>query len=412
MASLIARWQITVQRYPRSFWILFWGTLVHRSGVSMVWPFLTLFMRDRLDVPLATVTFLLTLESVSGMVSTSLAGMAVDRFGRKGAMLVSLVGGALVFIGMTVAQSLPFWMVLMVLRGILEPLYRVGSQTVVTDLVGEENRSGAFALIRMIANAGVAIGPAIGGFVLVISYIPIFLIAAAAMLSFAVLTLRAIPETLPPEVDRQTREFGYGRILKDRPFLLMSASYALVLMPYTLMMVLMPVYMEDNFGIRASYFAWMLTLNAVMVVFLQYGVTRFVETWFTVPAALTIGAGIVALTMLIMLASQGIILFTLAMVMLTVGEMIVMPTSNTYAANLAPLDMRGRYMSVYVLTWGLGHAVALTFGGILNDEIAPLAVWVGGLIMALLATAGFALLLRQQRKRPQPIAHVTAAAMD
>jgi predicted MFS family arabinose efflux permease len=69
-------------------------------------------------------------------------------------------------------------------------------------------------------------------------------------------------------------------------------------------------------------------------------------------------------------------------------------------------------MSLYVLTWGLGHAVALTLGGILNDQIAPVAVWVGGLLLAILATFGFWMLFRQQQKHSQAVVHVTAGAMD
>ena len=76
--------------YPRQFWLLFWGMLVSRSGSSMVWPFLTIYLRQRLDIPLTTVALLLTLNSAVSIVSTSVAGPVVDRFGRKGAMVLGL----------------------------------------------------------------------------------------------------------------------------------------------------------------------------------------------------------------------------------------------------------------------------------------------------------------------------------
>jgi dipeptide/tripeptide permease len=42
--------------------------------------------------------------------------------------------------------------------------------------------------------------------------------------------------------------------------------------------------------------------------------------------------------------------FWLCMVLMTLGELMLVPTASTYAANLAPIDMRGTYMSIYGLT--------------------------------------------------------------
>ena len=76
--------------YPRQFWLLFWGKLISAAGGSMIWPFLTIYMRQQLDIPLTTVTLLFTLNSAAGLMTTFVAGPAVDRFGRKGAMFLSL----------------------------------------------------------------------------------------------------------------------------------------------------------------------------------------------------------------------------------------------------------------------------------------------------------------------------------
>jgi hypothetical protein len=52
--------------YPRPFWILFWGSLVNSAGASMVWPFLTIYVRELLSVPLTTGTLLFAANSVAG----------------------------------------------------------------------------------------------------------------------------------------------------------------------------------------------------------------------------------------------------------------------------------------------------------------------------------------------------------
>ena len=42
---------------------------------------------------------------------------------------------------------------------------------------------------------------------------------------------------------------------------------------------------------------------------------------------------------------------------MTIGELILVPTSSTYVANLAPIDKRGRYMSLYGLSWPVGAGI-------------------------------------------------------
>lgn|GEM_PF-2401416 len=87
----------------------------------MVWPFLTLYLRQRLTVPLTGITALLTVNAVAGLVTTTIAGLVVDRFGRKGAMVIGLLGFGLVMLGMIPAASLAAWAALMAFNGGIRP---------------------------------------------------------------------------------------------------------------------------------------------------------------------------------------------------------------------------------------------------------------------------------------------------
>ena len=46
-------------------------------------------------------------------------------------------------------------------------------------------------------------------------------------------------------------------------------------------------------------------------------------------------------------------MFALAMTIFTLGEMVAMPVSSAYIADLSPPDMRGRYMGLFGFTWAL-----------------------------------------------------------
>jgi MFS family permease len=386
--------------YPRQFWLLFWGVLVNSSGSSMVWPFLTIYLRQRLDVPLTTIALLLTLNSLAGLASTSVAGPAVDRFGRKGAMVISLGAGCVFMLALARVDSLVSAAALMLFKGATDPLYRVGSDAMVADLIPPARRADSYALLRMIANLGVAIGPSIGGFITSVSYSLAFSIAAGTTLCYALLVGVFMRETIPqwPAEERARQAKGYGPVLRDRPFMSFCVAYSFAGMAYSLMMVLLPVYVKENFGVPESSYGFIMATNAAMVVLFQYGVTRVTQRHYHLPV-LAVGSMFYALGVGSVAWGAGFTAFLLSMVILTVGEMIMIPTSTALTANLAPPDMRGRYMGVYGLTWGVAMGIGPVLGGTLNDQVAPVAIWYAGLALGAVATVGFVVLGRMLPRR-------------
>jgi MFS family permease len=267
----------------------------------------------------------------------------------------------------------------------------------VADLVEPQRRPAAYALLRTISNLGVAIGPAIGGFVTGVSYAMAFYIAAGANALFALLILSFVAETAPrgrEEQDQPQQNRGYRPLLRDRPFLAFCGVYTLAGMAYSLMMVLLPVYTKENFGVPENRYGFIMGTNAAMVVLFQYTVTRITERHHHL-AVLAIGSLFYALGVGSVAWGWSFPTFLLSMVLLTIGEMIMIPTSTALTADLAPPDMRGRYMSAYGLTWSIGFGIGPVVGGFLNDSIAPVAIWYAGLLMGLAAAFGFLLLARR-----------------
>lgn len=372
----------------------------------MVWPFLTIYMRRQLDVPLTSVTLLLTANSVAGLVATSFVGPAVDRFGRKTAMILGMAVNGATFLFMSRADSMGMWLALMIINGIFSPLVRVSINAMVADLVETERRADAYALLRMIQNLGVAIGPAVGGFISSVSYGLAFSIASAAHFIVATLLLTLARETLPSEEPgAERRAAGYGPVLRDRAFMGVCAMLVLAGMAYSLMMILLPVYAKENFGVPESQYGFIMATNAAMVVLFQYAITKITSRYKHLPVLAT-GAMFYALGVGSVALGQSFVAFLASMVVLTIGEMIIIPTATALTANMAPADMRGRYMGVYGLSWGVAFGIGPVIAGLLNDHIAPVAIWYGGLVMGLLAVAGFVLLTRMIRIDQDPQAAI------
>src|SRR5512142_851796 len=118
-------------RNASQIWLLVLGTLTSSLGQSMVWPFLTIYIRERLNVPLTTITLLFTLQSIAGFAGTTLLGPLMDRWGRKKPMLGGLLTSGLTLLLMSQATTLLQWALLLPLYGIVSTVFRIGSYTMV-----------------------------------------------------------------------------------------------------------------------------------------------------------------------------------------------------------------------------------------------------------------------------------------
>ncbi len=402
MSSYLASLQN--KRYPGQFWLMVAGMLISTIGASMIWPFLMVYVSSQLDLPLVIVSSLMTINSAAGLVSSLIVGPIIDRLGRKWAMVISLglLGG--MYLLYTQAHTYAAFAALMILSGAVNPLYRVGADAMVADLIPEDKRLDAYAIMRMSNNLGVAIGPALGGFIASSSYTVAFLSAATGMVSYSLLLTFFARETLParlPEAALQApvreRFGGYNIIFKDRPF--MGFIFALILgqMCATMVWVLMAVYLKANFGILESEFGWIASTNAIMVVALQVFVTNITKRYSSLPV-IAVGVLLYAVSMFMISLSTGFWGFWISMVVMTFGELTLVPTANAYTAKRAPAHMRGRYMSIFGLTWGISHGVGALLGGLLNDTLGPIFIWIGAGVIALVGFAFLLYLIRVERR--------------
>ena len=170
-------------------------------------------------------------------------------------------------------------------------------------------------------------------------------------------------------------------------------AYTLVIICASLVWVMLPVYAKQNYGIPENVYGFIPTTNALMVVTMQVAVTQVTKRYDTLPV-LSIGAVIYMIAVGGMTFGSGFWGFWIFMVVMTFGELILVPTASTYAANLAPSDMRGRYMSIFGLSWRIAIGTGPILGGILNDHLGPKAIWIGGAFIGLMSVVTFLLLRR------------------
>jgi MFS family permease len=278
----------------------------------------------------------------------------------------------------------------------------VGADAMMADLIPQEKRTDAYSLLRMSNNVGVAIGPAVGGFIATTSYTLAFYLASIGMITYALLVIFQAKETLPQKAKeagagKVERLGGYDKVLRDKQFVLFCIMFTLTMISSTLIWVLMAVYAKQNFQVSESQYGLIPTTNAVMVITLQIWVTSMTKRHNPFKV-LAFGGFLYALGVGSVAWGTGFWGFWISIIIMTVGELIMTPTATTMVANLAPADMRGRYMSIYSLTWSVAQGIGPVLGGFLNDNISPMAIWYGGGIIGMISVLGFLMMYRSFSK--------------
>jgi len=398
--------------YPRAFWTYNLIVFIDRLGGFMLYPFFALYLTQKYDIGMATVGILFAVFSVSGMVGSALGGALTDRMGRKVVIVASLILSSISALGMGFAPTLTIFIAVVVVVGTLSSIGHPAHEAVVADLLPPEKRAEGYGIIRVVFNLAVIIAPPIAGLLIANSYTTLFVVDAIISLIAVTIVIFALPETKPqahedakPESMGQTFA-GYGRVFKDTPFVAFIAVTVMMTLVYMNMNSTLGVYMRDQHGMPEINFGALLSLNAVIVVTLQFWVARRLEKYKPM-LMMAAGSLLYAVGFAMYGFVSGIAFFALAMVVITVGEMIVSPFQQSVVANFAPEDMRGRYMAVSGLTWSVAFTIGPYFAGVILDSGNPNLLWVLCGIIGLLATLGFTVLNKTHRS-PTPISESAA----
>lgn len=391
----------TYRKFSKNFWLLMVASFVDMLGGSLIFPFFSLFMTMKFDVGMTEVgTMFLVWALTSGVIGNVLGGALADRFGRKTNMIFGLIASATSALLMVVIDDLVVFYIAIGIVGIFEDIAGPARQAMVADLVPEELRADAYGMFRIVFNLAVAIGPAIGGFMATRSFELLFFADVIISLIVAGFVFFFLPETRPvglfESAEGEKTSFretfrGYGQVLKDRLYIAFIFTSIMSTLMYFNMNSSLSIYLVSHRGVTPEQFGYILSLNAGMVVLLQVFFTRLTSSWKPM-VAIAFGN----LLYVIGFSMYGFVnsysLYLLAMVIITIGEMIYAPKEQTVVAGFAPEHMRARYMAVRNFSWIIPVAIGPLGAGLIMDNLDPRLIWFAAGVVGSLAVAGFTFL--------------------
>ena len=372
----------SLRALPRPAWILCFGTFLNKFGAFVV-PFLTLYLTSR-GCTVGETGLAIGAYGVGNMAASLLGGHLADKLGRRKTIVLSMFSGAVVMMLLSQARGLPAIIVLTALTGLTNEFYRPASTALLADLVPPGQRITAFAALRMAFNAGFAFGPATAGFLAAFGYFWLFAGDAATSVLFGLVAWFALPRGGRGQQANASWGEALRVLRRDRQLhQLLLANFAIGLLFFQ---------MASTFGLHvlhlgfsAATYGAIVSLNGALVVFFELPLTT-VTRRFPMRRVMAAGYLLSGLGYALNVFAHSVSALVGCMILFTLGEMVVMPMSSAYLANLAPPDMRGRYMGVSGLTWGLALIIGPA-AGMKLFESNPAAYWLTCLALGALAAA-------------------------
>jgi len=399
MQNKLTKIKSTYAEYPKTFWTLVVVTFIDQLGGFLLFPFFALYITKKFGVGMTEVGILFALFSISGFFGSFVGGALTDRLGRRGMIIFSLLTSAFSTLAMGFVNSMEAFYMIAAISGIFTNTGGPAYNAIIGDLLPEKKRATGFGILRVAFNVSAAIGPAIGGLLATRSYLALFITDAIISTIVAIIVYFTIPETKPelkPGAEKETLKqsfSGYFRVFRDGAFVWFMIASALAWMVYMNFNTTMGVFLRDYRGIAESGYGALISMNAVMVVVFQFWITRKLEKY---PSMLMMAAGTLLFTFGFFMFGlfNSYSWFIVAMIIITVGEMVTVPIANAEVINFAPEDMRGRYNAVYGLAWSLPFMVGPYLAGILMDNFNPNWLWYACGILGTVATISFLVLHR------------------
>ncbi|EAE6208653.1 MFS transporter [Listeria innocua] len=347
---------------------------------SMIFPFMAIYFSMEINSKVAGI--LLMINVLAQFLAGMYGGHLADIIGRKKLMVAGELLKVFAFLGMVLCNSPVFhspWItfVMLLLIGVAQGLINPAGEAMLIDVSTPENRSFMYSVSYWANNLSMMIGIIVGGWFFVDYLFP--LLVALFIMSFvtAWLTISLISETLKQKAVLKKGSYGlvgmlknYGQVLHDYRFLLYTLGGIAVMSIEFQRSNYISVRLAEDFQALLVHFGPLgnITLNGVQIVSVLTAVNTLFIVLFTVPVArfvtkraqqpiMYVGFTLFAIGFAVCAFANNLAVLLLATAVLSIGELLYVPTRQTILAAIVDDNRRGAYMAFNGIIFQIGKMI-------------------------------------------------------
>lgn len=376
----------SVKGLPRDMWVLFYTTLINRSG-TMVIPFLVLYLTQKIGVSASEAGVALLVYGIGAFISAPLTGRLADKIGALKVMKISLVGTSAVMLIYGFITNYYLILVFSFILSVINEAFRPANLSLISEIVTPAQRRISFALNRLGINIGMSIGPVVGGFLILIDYHFLFYVNALASLAagvyliFTPWTSLSESESAIEEISSQTKL--NTSVLGDRKYLFFLFAVIPANLVFFQHLGGVPLYIVEELGYTTAAFGLLSAINTVLIIIAEVPLNNLMSN-MSYSRSMFIGALLAAIGFGAMAVARDITPLIITIIIWTFGEMIFFPVTAAYASEIAPPKKRGEYMGYFQMTFSFAFSAGPWLGTVVYEKYGSVLLWSGALVMGLI----------------------------
>ena len=340
-------------------------------GNSFVWPLTTIYMHEQLHETLTMSGIILLFYSGANVVGSYISGILFDRHNPRWLLFGGTALATVVIALMIFFNGWPIYAFLLTAIGffngwIITMINSYGTK------ISKDGRY-VFNMLYFANNLGMVLGTTIVGPLYQYadgSISPLFSITTVLYVFFLAIILLCFKDSKAPAVAAQPltdEENARGTTKMPAANLWICWTFFLSLCViwtmYEQWSSNLSVFMTEQ-GISMTKYSLLWTINGILIVLCQLLIS-WLNRWYNNPYMLVyIGTFTIALSFILLLAAKSYAWYILAMVVLTIGEAMVIPTMPAIVNSLSPVAVKGKYQGILNAYSSLGKAFGPLFGGI------------------------------------------------
>ena len=359
MKLLFKNYLNTFKGLSKEVWWLSLITLINRAG-TMVIPFLSLYLNESLGFSESTIGWILSFWGLGSLVGTWLGGKLTDKVGYYKVMFVSLILTGVFFFLLQYITTLEGFCAGIFLVMLVADTFRPAMFVAMSAYSKPENKTRSVTLIRLAINLGFSAGPAIGGLIITkIGYFGLFWIDGITCVLAAFLLLKVLHPKKAKVLDTVKVENPVS-VYKDRAFWVFFGAmfiFGFIFMQY---FSTMPLYYKDVRLLNEFEIGLLMAFNGFFIfVFEMPLINWLVNAKKSKVKLVAFGLFLVTISFIVLNLSSWIGILIVGMLLMTVGEMIAFPFSNSFAIERGKKGNQGEYMAMYAISFSLSGILAI-----------------------------------------------------
>ncbi|WP_226670230.1 MDR family MFS transporter [Metabacillus litoralis] len=354
---------------PRSLWLLIIGMMINVTGASFLWPLNTIYIHEHLGKSLTVAGFVLMLNAAASVIGNLVGGILFDKIGGFKSILLGIVITLMSVITLMFFHQWPVYMYLLILIGFGSGIVFPATYALAGTVWPEGGRK-SFNAIYVAQNVGVAAGASLGGIVASVSFNYIFIANAALYAVFFLIAFFGY-RNIDGAQGSQTSILDQKGVVKNRTkftaLIILCIGYLLCWVGYVQWPSTISSHTQ-NLNIPLHQYSLLWTINGALIVCGQPLISLFVKRFAkTIKKQMVIGFVIFIGSFIVASYAEQFSGFLVAMVILTIGEMLVWPAVPTIANDLAPKGRQGFYQGFVNSTATGGRMIGPILGGFVVD---------------------------------------------